>query len=57
VIEDQLLNSVGCVSAMSWRAREVKGNIRMTMTVQETAQHIRIKRHAVDEFDGLEGAW
>jgi hypothetical protein len=57
MIKDQLLYSVGCLSAMSLRAWGLKGNIRMTMTVQETAQHVRIKRHAVDEFDCLECAW
>jgi hypothetical protein len=57
MIKDQFLYSVNCLSAMSSRARAFRANIRMTMTVQETTQHVRIKRHAVDEFDSLEGAW
>jgi hypothetical protein len=57
VIEDQLLYSVGRLSAMAFESAGFSGNIRMAVTVQETAQRVRIERHTIDKLDSLESAW
>lgn len=57
VIKHQLLYSVGCLSEMASESAGFSGNIRMAVTVQETAQRVRIERHTIDKLDSLESAW
>lgn len=51
------MDSVSGQSANRLKKFDLEGSIRMTMAVQETAQRVRLERHAVDELDNLKCAW
>jgi hypothetical protein len=57
VIKHQLFYSVGRLSEMASASTGFSGNIRVAVTVQETAQRVRIERHTIDKLDSLESAW